>query len=276
MLHLTILGDVHYSTAGPQESSILFHRSAEILQTALEQIARRPHPPDLVIQMGDLGDGTDETPPQAVADLDAAIALLDRSGLRWTWIPGNHDYVVCGPRALVPRLRRARLYGELVLGNNVFLLLNSACAEMQGRIDAGQQAWLEQSLDLYRRRHVFVFVHHVFDSVHDYGMYIENGEAIRALLLGSRAVKAVFMAHAHTPRITTVGGLHEIVAGCLSSWPLMFRHVEILPDRLRVWSEKVAVAPELETEALMAHRAYPKPWDDRIRQGDLEAELPLR
>ena len=274
MLRLAIIGDVHFSTAGQRDSSLLFHHSQTILKTALEQIARQPKPLDLVVQIGDLIDGSDQTRQQAQADLDGAIAMFDQSGLRWTWIPGNHDVGCChSQRWLLRRLRRPKPYGELVFGDKVLLLLNSACEEMYGRVDAEQQAWLEEVLDLHRRRRIFVFIHHVFDWSYDDDMYIEEGETIRGLLLEAPAVKAVFMGHAHTFRIETTEGLHEITTGALTAWPTMFRWIEIAPDRLHVRSEKIAVPPEIQTEALAAFKAHPKPWYGAIGDADLTADL---
>jgi 3',5'-cyclic AMP phosphodiesterase CpdA len=274
MLRLAIIGDVHYSTAGPRDSSLLFHHSQTLLKTALEQIARNPKPPDLVVQIGDLIDGADQTPEQARADLDRAVALFDQSGLRWTWILGNHDVAFCRNRRwLLRRLRRTPSYGELVFGDKVLLLLDSACEEIYGRVDAEQQAWLDQALDLHRRRRIFVFIHHVFDWSFDDDMYIEEGDSVRTLLLESPAVKAVFMGHAHTFRIETTEGLHEITTGALTTWPTMFRWIEIAPDRLSIQSEKVAVSREIEAEALAAFKAHPKPWYGTIGKADLSANL---
>jgi len=277
MLRLAILGDVHYTTAGPMDSGMLPHRSETILKTALDQVARQEQRPDLIVQLGDLANGERQTREQARADLDRAIAMFDQTALRWTWIPGNHDVLSSGDRRwLLRRLRRTPSYGEVVFGDNVLLLLDSACEEVYGRVDAEQQAWLEQALTLHHRRRIFVFIHHVFDWSFDDGMYIEDGESIHALLLGSPAVKAVFMGHAHTPRIETNDGLHEIVTGALNAWPLMFRRVEIGPDRLRVRSEKVAVPAEIEAEAEAAHKAHPLPWAGVVGDGDLTAELRFR
>ena len=277
MLRLAILGDAHYTTAGPSDSGMLLHRSEMILTTALHQIARHDQRPDLIIQLGDLANGEDQTREQARADLDRAIAMFDQTALRWTWIPGNHDVLASGgKRWLLRRLRRTPSYGEVVFGDNVLLLLDSACEEIFGRVDAEQQAWLEQALDLHHRRRIFVFIHHVLDWSFEDDMYIEDGESIRALLLSSPAVKALFMGHAHTPRIETNEGLHEIVTGALNAWPLMFRRVEIGPDRLRVRSEKVAVPAEIEAEALAAHKSHPLPWEGVVRDSDLSAELRFR
>lgn len=248
-----------------------------ILEAALEQIARQPQPPDLVIQIGDLIDGSGQTPEEARADLGRAVALFDESGLNWTWILGNHDVASCGGQERVlSHLRRPRSYGELVHGDDVLLLLDSAIEEVFGRVDADQQAWLERALDRHRNRRIFVFIHHVFDLSFEDDMYIEGGGAIRALLGGSPAVKAVFMGHAHMNRIETVEGLHEIATGALSAWPLMFRYVEIAPDRLHIRSEKVNVAPGVEAEALAADNAHPHPWRREPRNADLTADLVLR
>jgi len=274
MLRLAIIGDIHYSTAGPRSSSMLFHHSAMILKTALEQIVRHPMRSDLVVQIGDLIDGANQTREQAKADLDSAVGLLNQSGLRWTWILGNHDVAYCRDyRWLVRRLKRPLPYGELVFGDKVLLLLNSACEEIYGRVDAEQQAWLEQVLDLHRHRRIFVFIHHVFDWSFDDDMYIEEGDTVRSLLLESPAVKAVFMGHAHTFRIETTEGLHEIVTGAVTAWPTMFRWIEIRPDRLCIQSEKIALPPEVEAEALAAFKANPKPWYGTISNADLNADL---
>jgi len=277
VLRLAVIGDVHFSTAGPRDSSILLHHSRAILETALEQIARRSPPPDLLIQIGDMVDGSGQTPEETRADLERAVAAFDQTGLRWTWILGNHDVGPCGGRKRVlPHLKRPLSYGELVFGGDVLLLLDSAIEEVFGRVDVGQQAWLEQALAHHSKRRIFVFLHHVFDLSFEDDMYIESGGAIRALLRGSPAVKALFMGHAHVNRIDTVGGLHEIMTCALSVWPLMFRWVEIEPDRLRIQTERVAVTPDVEAEALAAYKANPHSWRTEPRDTDLAADLPLR
>lgn len=277
MLRLTVLGDVHYSSGGAFDSSIIRHHSALILRTALDQIVRRPQPPDLVVQIGDLIDGTGQTPDRARADLEEAVALFCDSGLRWTWIPGNHDVAYCGGKKwLMPYLGRSRAYGEMLFGDNVVLLLDSAIEEVYGRVDSEQLVWLEERLDAHRRRRIFVFIHHVFDWSVQHEMHIENADTVRALLLGAPAVKAVFLGHVHAHHIETNDGLHEIATAALSSWPLLFRDVEIESDCLRVKSQRVAVPDNVNAEAVAAHRNHPKPWRSEPYDSDLEAVLPFR
>lgn len=277
MLRIALIGDVHFSTAGPREGSLLLHRSETILERALDQIASSHVQPDLLIQIGDLIDGQGQTFEQARADLDRAVEMFDRSELRWTWVPGNHDYVGCGGRKwLLPRLRRSQTWDEIVVGDDVLLLMDSSCSQVFGRIGTDQQEWLEEALARHADRHVFVFVHHVFDwSVED-DMYIEDGETIRSLLIGSRAVKAVFMGHAHTDRIDAVEGLHEIVTNALTRWPLSYRWVEIERDRLRIRTEKVEVRSDILSEAKEACDLHRKSWRPEVRDCDLAADLPLR
>ncbi len=277
MLRLAILGDVHYSTAGPIDCDMVIERAPAILDAALNQIASLPQSPDLVIQMGDLVDGTGQTMEQAQADFDAAVAAFERTGLPWVWIPGNHDVAACGgKRWLLQRMKRSHLYEETSLGGQVFLLLDSTRLDVAGRVDADQQVWLAQALDRHRRERVFVFIHHVFDWSFEYGICIEEGGRLRAQLCNTPAVKAVFLGHGHLARITTTEGLHEIATGALTAWPLMFRTVEITDDRLCVASHKVRVPPEVEAAALAAWRAHPKPWDRGMRESDLQGELILR
>jgi len=71
-------------------------------------------------------------------------------------------------------------------------------------------------------------------------------------------------------------GLHEIVTGALTAWPLMFRWVEIQANRLSIRSEKVALAPEVEAEAEAALKAHHKPWYGTIGETDLQADLLTR
>jgi len=277
VLRLAVVGDVHLTSAGPRESSMLLDRSADLLERALEAIARRTPRPDLVIQMGDIIDGEGLRASEALADVERAVSLFDGTALRWTWILGNHDVAACrGRKKLLPYLRRGRTYGELVFRDNVLLFLDSAIEKIYGRIGAEQQAWLEQALASYRRRRIFVFLHHVFDWSFEDDMYVEDGETIHALLQETPAVKAVFMAHAHTNRIETIEGMHEITTGALCAWPLTFRYVEIERDRIRITSEKPAIPEEIESRALDAYRAHPKPWRPDPTEADLEADLPLR
>lgn len=277
MLRLAIIGDVHYSTSARDDSSLLLHRSPRILDIALSQVAANRRPPDLVVQIGDMVGGVPQPAETVRRDLEEAVECFDRSGLRWTWIVGNHDVVDCGGmKWVLPYLRRDRSYGEMVFGDDVLILLDSSCDAIHGRIDADQQAWLESKLDEHRDRRLFVFVHHVFDWSEMDGMYIENADAIRPMLLESRAVKAIFMGHAHTNRITPFGGLYEIATSALSSWPLTFRWVDIEPARLRVRTEKLDVPDDLEAEALAAWERHPRPYRGETTETDLNADLPLR
>lgn len=277
MFRLAIVGDVHYSTAGEAESSLLLHRSADLLDLALRQIAENLRPPDLIVQIGDMIGGTEQSPEEARADLERAVARFDRAGLPWTWIPGNHDAADCGGmRYVLPHLRRERPYGELLLGDVVLLLLDSTCEQMHGRIGAEQQRWLEAKLDEHCRRRILVFIHHVFDwSVAD-GMYIENADVVRPLLIGAQAAKAVFMGHAHTNRIACVDGMYEIVTSALSSWPLTFRWIDLDENTLVVRTEKLHVSPEIEAEAIAAWNAYLRDYRGESNENDLNADLPLR
>ncbi|MCX8038890.1 MAG: metallophosphoesterase, partial [Candidatus Sumerlaeia bacterium] len=61
MLRLVILGDVHYSTGGPVNCDMAIEHAPAIFHAALAQVAGLAQPPDLVIQMGDLVDGTGQT-----------------------------------------------------------------------------------------------------------------------------------------------------------------------------------------------------------------------
>jgi len=277
VLRLTVLGDIHYSTAGAMDSSIVRQHAPLILSRTLDQLVRRQSPPDLVIQIGDIVDGTGQTPEEARADLAKAVSLFDAGGLRWTWIPGNHDVLACGGKThLMPYLRRPRPYGELVFGDDVVLLLDSALRQAYGRIDAEQQAWLEERLEAHRDRRVFVFLHHVFDFSVEYEMYLENAEVIRPILCGSPAVKAIFMGHAHAHQIVSNNGVHEIVTGALTSWPLLFRDVEIDADSMRVRSVRVEAPAAVEAAAVAAHRNHPKPWRSEPYDQDFGGEFPLR
>lgn len=277
VLQITILGDVHYSTGERIDSSIIRHHSALILETALDQIARRPQPPDLVVQIGDLIDGMGQSPEETRKDLERAVALFRDSGLRWTWIPGNHDVAYCGGKKwLLPYMGRPDTYGEMVFGDDVILLLDSAIKEVYGHVDARQMAWLEERLEAHRDRRIFVFIHHVFDWSHEHDMHIENAETIRSILHGARAVKAVFMGHTHAHQVAMNERLPEIVTASLSSWPLLFRNVEIGTDGLRVTSERVVLPPEVDAEAIDAHRAHPKPWRSEPYDADLDIDLPYR
>jgi 3',5'-cyclic AMP phosphodiesterase CpdA len=277
MLRLAILGDVHYANVPPRDSSILLHHSPVLLERALDQIVRHPARPDLVIQIGDLIDGQGQSREQTRADLEAAVALFDATRLRWTWILGNHDVTYAGGRQVVmPHLRRPRAYGEIILGHDVLLLLDSTCPAVYGRVAPGQQAWLEEAIARHGNRRVFVFIHHVFDWSLEDDMYIEGGDALRALLIGAPAVKAVFMGHAHTHRIDTTDGLHEIVTSALCGWPLSFRWVEIDGGRLRTSTEQIAGGREIEEEARIAFEMHPHIWRPTPRNTDVEADLPLR
>ena len=89
-------------------------------------------------------------------------------------------------------------------------------------------------------------------------------------------IKAVFQGHVHTNRITPTEGLYEIATSALTSWPLMFRWVEIGREAIRTWTEKLDVPPEVEKEAKEAWEANRHAWRGEMTESDMKADLPLR
>src|SRR4051812_44330221 len=160
-VRLAQISDLHLSPPGTSEGMMMLAESGPLLERAVAAINALPDL-DAVLVSGDLID--DGTP----ATLDAAIALLNRLRVPWYAVPGNHD-VAFLPSA--DKLDRRRFYKQILAavpdgaavygdapdqgswttlikpGVRLIGLDTNVPGDWWGRVDAGQLAWLQETLD---------------------------------------------------------------------------------------------------------------------------------
>ena len=136
--------------------------------------------------------------------------------------PGNHD--INNEKSLKVWQDEVDLpgnetYYSFVVGQNLFVVLNS-CEPGQDRRIAGRQlAWLSSTLNPKRYQHQFVFLHHplfMWTAASHKGRSLDRYPGLRDRLhrlFVSKQVTAVFVGHEHTYKRLKVDGLDYIVTG---------------------------------------------------------------
>jgi 3',5'-cyclic AMP phosphodiesterase CpdA len=195
--------------------------------------------PDLVMTVGDLIEGYNET-PQWLAQMREFRSIMGRLGRPWFPVVGNHDVYWRG-RGTPPEREHEEDY-EAHFGPLWYAFEHKGCwfvclhsdeddpergdktfDEPRGqRMSTEQYAWLDATLTRTAgARHVFVFLHHPRWLGRNYG---DDWQRVHARLVAAGNVSAVFAGHIHHMRydgkrdgieyfaLATVGGSQEGIA----------------------------------------------------------------
>lgn len=172
--------------------------------------------PDMVIHTGDISlNGADE-----VADLVYARARLDRLGVEWLAIPGNHDIGDFGdvdqPVDAARRQRYAAVFGDaswsVSLGG--WRLVGVDVQTLSSDLDAAGELWGWLAGELLHDAPTALFIHRPIrpwgpDEFDDPGRYVTEPTRSRLVTLAERGdVRLVASGHVHQWRHITESTAH--------------------------------------------------------------------
>ncbi len=136
--------------------------------------------------------------------------------------PGNHDIDDAQSQQVwreVVDLPGKETYYSFVVGDDLFVVLNTCEPGHDRRIAGEQLKWLRRTLDAKRYEHQFVFLHHplyLWKGASHYGSsldrYPKQRDALHALFKKEK-VDAVFAGHEHTYKRYPHDGVEYIVTG---------------------------------------------------------------
>ncbi|MCY0878202.1 MAG: metallophosphoesterase [Firmicutes bacterium] len=203
------LSDFHWGYRGA------YNRHPEAsLQAVWSRIAALSPKPDLAVVTGDLIEATGDA-AQRQARLTEVKALLDRLGMPWHAVPGEHDAfgdggqrfeAVIGPRYYHRRLGGVEIFGLDNVSRGPFL-------------DPGQLSWLEHEVKTLADDSVVLVLSHapLFPLFIPWNWYTYNGDVVYRLFRRFSAKQFLF-GHIHQALDRVQGGMNR--AGLPTSWPL--------------------------------------------------------
>lgn len=246
-LRLAVLSDIHLTEDPPRDPQTLPDSVRIFEETRARAEAGRP---DFIVYTGDLF----EARHFGLPNLALAKSVLERTGVPWFVLRGNHDarYKTTQDgygRADFARAFRGRgpsegrAYWRHEVPGTPFVLIGIDTAQdltSHGRVDPEQLGWLDALLSGYRDRRVIAFMHHpavIFDDVlttdPDLSIFfLENHDEVRELLVRHRCVKLVVSGHNHTRRHKEVSGLHFVGCPSISTWPAMYTSFALSGERV--------------------------------------------
>lgn len=215
LAHVT---DAHTTLDG-RPTTVLKHRSLEILHDALDQIRARS--PDCVLFGGDNIDNRVD----GQRDLEA-FAALTRPLRQWRCVPGNHEASNAKPGRLTKAQFQRRFAGEGVppdapgfsctVGNVRVIGLDTTLVGAPGGFVAPDGlVFLAGALKAATEPHIVVLGHHLLVSAWaphrfetwDQDYLIQNRSEVISLLASDARVRAYLCGHHHAHRITRVDGV---------------------------------------------------------------------
>jgi Icc protein len=277
-VRLAQISDLHLSPQPTGEGMVMLAESGALLDSTIAEINALAGL-DAVLVSGDLIDDG------APATLDAAIGQLNRLRFPWYAIPGNHD-AAHPPEA--DALDRRRFYTHLQNGavNGVAIydgapergsyttvikpgvrligLDSNVPGDWYGRVDAGQLAWLRQTLDTATEPLVVLMVHHplhrvfggwqapLFGTQSWHKFFCFNGPEVQALLDHYPQVRLVVSGHVHVSAVEQIAGRVHLAAPALDSYPLAYRTIQVQGDGdgwRCAWQQHSPASPALRARA---------------------------
>lgn len=186
--------------------------------------------PDLVMTVGDMINGYNET-PEWMAQMREYHSIMNHLLCPWFPVAGNHDTYWRGPKGKKPLGEHDQNY-ELYFGplwyafehkNCLFVALYSDEGNPETgekhlhkpesqRMSPEQFAWLKQTLAQHRdAQHVFIFLHHPrwLGSARGLG-YGDDWDRVHELLVQAGNVTAVFAGHIHRMHYLKSDGIEYV------------------------------------------------------------------
>jgi 3',5'-cyclic AMP phosphodiesterase CpdA len=217
-----VLSDVHLSTSR-EGSWKLYHHTESRLGTAVDRIGQ-----DEVDGLLVAGDLTSDGDPE---DLQRVFDLLDRLDVPVCAVPGNHDATAAGSAgaaadALTSRFGVADCPLHVSIGGVDLLCLDStrASSGAKATLSAAQLDWLEETITTVETP--LVVSHHNLSGL----LRATGGTSWRSSfplqnaaqlggLLAAQDVPLCVSGHLHVPAVAASGGVRELIAPALCSFP---------------------------------------------------------
>lgn len=247
---LGVIADAHVSVLA-HGTWKCYHRTERWLRRAVEHLNDRDV--DCVLVPGDL---TKDGEPWNFDRFDDLIAPLTAPVVA---VPGNHDV----PKAFddhdalslgafedrygdLPFV--TRVGGVTIVGLNTASLPDGALSDTWGgAVSAAQLSWLDEVLGNVDTDATVAALHHSLSTPEAVELpaevAIRNRDEVLDVL-DRHGVDLVISGHQHVPGATAVGGVSEVVAPSVCSFPHAILTVDVDQRGTRIWIRPVATAAE--------------------------------
>ncbi|THE63201.1 metallophosphoesterase [Salinadaptatus halalkaliphilus] len=243
---LAVVGDPHVATRATRTPRV-FHRTEQRLRTVIEELNQQAI--DLVVCPGDL---TKDGEPWNVERVDVLFEELEAPLLA---TPGNHDLQKCqhdhsciSTATFADRYATGSYPLRYEIGDLELFVVNTAGGPNgpytdthRGTISERQLAWLEEQLPTATTP-IVVGHHNPFPiagpplrAVEPWQTFtMQNQDRVRAVL-EANDVSLVLSGHHHLPSLASHGGVRQLIAPAIASYPQAYCLLEIDPTGTNVW-----------------------------------------